>query len=453
VSWAFRSPLFASGSAFAWTLPVAVGSNARMHERYVVPILAAALLGTLSTSCTVEPPIGPGFTSGPLETTGYGDGDGDGDPGDGDADPGDGDGDGDAPACGDGNVDPGEECDDANMDDTDACTSACSNAACGDGFVQAGVETCDDGNTMEDDGCGPTCMTEDGCGDGVVAGMEECDDGNALDTDDCTSMCLAAVCGDGLVHTGVEECDDSNMVDTDACTSACTDAVCGDNAIHAGVEDCDDGNMDDTDACVGMCTPAVCGDGFVHMGVEDCDDANADPGDGCSGMCELEYRLVFATSTTTDGNLGGLAGADMICQTRAAAANLSGTYMAWISTDQGSPSTRFIQSTVAYQLVTGIKVADSWADLVDGTIDNAINRTESGAPSVNSIATCGASDRTVHSGTTDAGTLAADTCNNFTSGIDVDLGTIGRTTSTNGSWADCSSVSCDQAAALYCFQQ
>ena len=49
-------------------------------------------------------------------------------------------------ACGDGAVDTGEQCDDANAIDTDACPSSCLNAFCGDGFVQAGVEQCDDGN-------------------------------------------------------------------------------------------------------------------------------------------------------------------------------------------------------------------------------------------------------------------------------------------------------------------
>src|SRR5262245_22524726 len=67
--------------------------------------------------------------------TGDGDGDGDGDAGDGDGEgDGDGDGDGDAGVCGDGMVDMGEECDDGNPDDTDACTNACLNAICGDGI-------------------------------------------------------------------------------------------------------------------------------------------------------------------------------------------------------------------------------------------------------------------------------------------------------------------------------
>jgi cysteine-rich repeat protein len=49
------------------------------------------------------------------------------------------------------------------------------------------------------------------CGDGVVNSGEECDDGNTLDTDACLTSCLNARCGDGFIRTGVEECDGSNL--------------------------------------------------------------------------------------------------------------------------------------------------------------------------------------------------------------------------------------------------
>ena len=54
---------------------------------------------------------------------------------------------GDTSVCGDGVVDAenGEECDDADADNTDACTDVCERARCGDGFIQAG-EDCDGGD-------------------------------------------------------------------------------------------------------------------------------------------------------------------------------------------------------------------------------------------------------------------------------------------------------------------
>ncbi|SFE91894.1 Myxococcus cysteine-rich repeat-containing protein [Nannocystis exedens] len=56
--------------------------------------------------------------------------------------------------CGDGQLDPNEECDDgpANADDA-ACTSKCTLARCGDGLIQKDVESCEDGNDDPADGC------------------------------------------------------------------------------------------------------------------------------------------------------------------------------------------------------------------------------------------------------------------------------------------------------------
>ena len=94
--------------------------------------------------------------------------------------------------CGDGTVDPGEECDDANTNNNDACTNQCKRNVCGDGFVQPGVEECDYGNARNTGaclstadygstctGCSATCrqVASSGgyCGDGVRNGAEQCD--------------------------------------------------------------------------------------------------------------------------------------------------------------------------------------------------------------------------------------------------------------------------------------
>ena len=51
--------------------------------------------------------------------------------------------------------------------------------------------------------------------------------------------------------------------------------------------------------------------------------------------------------------------------------------MAWLSDDTGSPATRFTQATVPYVRTDGVRVADDYADLTDGTIQHAINVSES----------------------------------------------------------------------------
>lgn len=66
--------------------------------------------------------------------------------------------------CGDGFLDPGEDCDDAlyNSDvEPDACRADCSLPGCGDEVVDAG-EDCDDGNPWGGDGCTPECAVETG---------------------------------------------------------------------------------------------------------------------------------------------------------------------------------------------------------------------------------------------------------------------------------------------------
>ena len=263
--------------------------------------------------------------------------------------------------CGNGIVDDGEQCDDGNTVNTDACTNACTNATCGDGVVRPGEE-CDDGNTVDLDGCSSACVVEvltccygcydpstdatisgecgnqlcnsgtfcaapyvpfanqiyDGscnsctrhtCGDGNrdvgVSGIsdEECDDGNLVDHDGCSSTCLTEHCGDGIVQSG-EECDDGNTENTDACTNACKNAVCGDGAVYLGVEECDDGNADNTDACTNACKDAACGDGYVQPG-EECDDGNTTDLDGCSSTCQIERcgdGVVQSGEQCDDGN-------------------------------------------------------------------------------------------------------------------------------------------------------
>ena len=63
--------------------------------------------------------------------------------------------------CGNGVVDPGEECDDGNFASGDGCNASCVAEFCGDGIVNnGGAEVCDDGNTTPYDGCSATCQPQ-----------------------------------------------------------------------------------------------------------------------------------------------------------------------------------------------------------------------------------------------------------------------------------------------------
>ncbi len=65
--------------------------------------------------------------------------------------------------CGNGVLESGEQCDDGNTNNNDACTNSCLDAVCGDGIIRTGIEECDDGNINGGDGCSPSCLTELGC--------------------------------------------------------------------------------------------------------------------------------------------------------------------------------------------------------------------------------------------------------------------------------------------------
>lgn len=160
-----------------------------------------------------------------------------------------------------------------------------------------------------------------------------------------------------------------------------------------------------------------------------------------------EPRRVFVTSTTYNGNLGGVQGSNDKCQARAAAAGLAGTYLAWISTGAGDqPSSTFTQSTTGYIQVEGTKVADSWADLTDGDLDTAINVNEFGQ---NTAAT-NVWTNVASSGATKA---SASTCLNWTDGTAGNSGHRGSNTSATATWTDAGTTACNNARRLYCFQQ
>ncbi len=217
--------------------------------------------------------------------------------------------------CGNGVVEPGEECDDGNPDDGDGCSLSCTiengwsctgeqsmcTEICGDGLI-AGSEACDDGFTDDCGTCDATCTdvgTGSTCGDGVVCReTEECDDGFTDDCGTCDATCsgpgTGSSCGDGIVCPEMEACDDGFTDDCGTCNATCvgvgTGSTCGDGVECPETEACDDGNTQDCDGCRGDCSrvEGTCGDGSLDLVCEACDDGNNVGGDGCSATCNNE---------------------------------------------------------------------------------------------------------------------------------------------------------------------
>ncbi len=218
--------------------------------------------------------------------------------------------------CGNGVLDEGELCDDGNDDTSDGCPSGpngnCRPAACGDGYVWIGHEQCDDGNTNDGDQCSSDC-TLAACGDGRLDPGELCDDGNDETSDDCpsgpTGTCQPAQCGDGFLWADHEECDDgtANSNSTpDACRTDCSLPRCGDGVRDSG-EECDDGNTSNDDGCKNDCSLPSCGDGHLDPG-EECDNGaeNSDIApDACRTDCTSPRcgdSVVDSGEACDDGN-------------------------------------------------------------------------------------------------------------------------------------------------------
>jgi hypothetical protein len=155
--------------------------------------------------------------------------------------------------------------------------------------------------------------------------------------------------------------------------------------------------------------------------------------------------LVFASSSLYSGGQVS----DSACASEAAGAGLIGTYRGWFSKNATTePQDRFenVNTTVAFELVTGTKVVDNWTDLVDGSLDNAISSGPSGA-SVTGQAWTNTDGVGVVTGTT-AGT----SCNGFNSSSAANTARAGTVTSATNTWTNTNNPTCDTAEHLYCFQ-
>ena len=193
---------------------------------------------------------------------------------------------------------------------------------------------------------GDTATTGDaevGTGGGEVGTLAT---GDVSSTGTVPSM---AQCGDGIVE-GDELCDDGFDANQDTlfCTSSCQKAICGDGFVQAVLgEACDDGaanvEVPGYDQCSTACARGPhCGDGVIQAEAgEECEPSPI-PGEmSHCPMCRHAPRLVFLTSESFTGDLGGLAGADKRCNQLAVASLLGGSFRAWLLVDGQTLAARF----------------------------------------------------------------------------------------------------------------
>ena len=170
-------------------------------------------------------------------------------------------------------------------------------------------------------------------------------------------------------------------------------------------------------------------------------------GDGATGGNggSPSDRRIFVTSAVQTAGLGGIAGADEICATEAADANLQGEFKAWLSTTSSSVADRLSHDGGPFVRVDEVIVANDWADLVDGALLAPINLDANGQPRTGDVWT----------GTLETGaSYTVDDCAAFTSGDNADgHAYCGSSTSTAATWTYNQRAACASTLRLYCIEQ
>lgn len=159
-----------------------------------------------------------------------------------------------------------------------------------------------------------------------------------------------------------------------------------------------------------------------------------------------QQSRVFVTSTTTDGNIGGLAGADAICNNLAATAGLGGTWVTWLSTSTVDAIDRLQPPTIGPFVRAadpGVVIATDIMDLTDGTLSNAIELDEAGMF---------ATPNDAWTGTNEFGSLALPNCQDWTTSDSLEEGTFGITNQTSIDWTISPPFPCAVSSRLYCFE-
>ena len=224
------------------------------------------------------------------------------------------------PVCGDGFIDPGEDCDDDNVGDNDGCDGDCEvepgwncvgepstctmgTSECGDGAIANG-EDCDDDNTANGDGCDADCDIEAGwecagspsdcnllCGNGHIDPGEECDGGaNCVNCMDTTQPACVLMPQSGCPTN--QACDIADAAGNGSCrpitANGNPDSICTvDTACAAGLTCV--GASDTIDTCAKMChTDGQCNGAGARCLLELVDGTTGDPIPGiniCTNAC------------------------------------------------------------------------------------------------------------------------------------------------------------------------
>ncbi len=217
-------------------------------------------------------------------------------------------------------------------------------AVCGNGIVEPG-EQCDDGNTTNGDGCDATCHVEP-CY--TCSGMSSV----------CTPVADGTACDDGLFCDGTDTCDGAG-----SCSTHSGDPCAGN---PPGSSLCDE--IDNT------CGSSACGDGIVS-GNEDCDVGGTCIGGMKAGaQCTAESDCLTGANSRDPINAGVCLGGSKALTVCSSDSDCPGSVCVRCKTFGGAAipgdsthtcsATCSFETAVAYPLVPGVVAG---ADIQAGT--------------------------------------------------------------------------------------
>jgi len=155
--------------------------------------------------------------------------------------------------------------------------------------------------------------------------------------------------------------------------------------------------------------------------------------------------------------------ANKLCQTEAEAANLPGTFIAWLSSSADQPANpggiwAGAQSSGPWYNTCALpgEVASDWADLTDGRIGATISCHADGRVSQEGAGCSGNPSNCFRTfpatGTSGSGTSTGNHCSSWTtSSTGVNL-TYGSSNTTTDDWTSRGTDDCGATSSLYCFQ-
>ena len=155
------------------------------------------------------------------------------------------------------------------------------------------------------------------------------------------------------------------------------------------------------------------------------------------------------TSSTWNGDLGGLSGADDKCQQSADDVGLGGSWVAFLSNGT-SASSRIPEGP--YVRLDESLIANDKSDLLDGSIMVPINLNEVGGTTSGFVFTGSNASGSSYGSSTNG------LCVGWTRGCGVCYGNhfyaqVGRADRNNDDWVDVGWVKCHTGSHLYCFEQ